>query len=72
MQIILNKLNEILQYVRGHNPTRYIDINEVAELCQISKSTIRRQVDKGSLKCSKKLGKMLFQVEEIERWLSSK
>ncbi len=69
MQIIINKLNEILQYVRGHNPTRYIDISEVAELCNISKSTIRRNVDSGSLKCSKKLGKLLFRVQDVESWL---
>ena len=70
MQIILNKLNEILSYMKGHNPTRYIDINEVVELCNISKSTIRRNVQSGSLKCSQKLGKMLFKVEEVERWLN--
>ena len=71
MQIILNKLNEILSYMKGHNPTRYIDINEVTELCNISKSTIRRNVQSGSLKCSQKLGKMLFKVEEVERWLNN-
>ena len=71
MQIILNKLNEILSYMKGHNPTRYIDINEVVELCNISKSTIRRNVQSGSLKCSQKLGKMLFKVEEVERWLNN-
>jgi excisionase family DNA binding protein len=70
MQIILNKLNEILELVRGTNPSRYMDINEVAEVCNISKSTIRRNVQKGSLKCSQKLGKMLFKVQEIERWLN--
>ena len=70
MQMILNKLNEILELVRGTNPSRYMDINEVAEVCNISKSTIRRNVQKGSLKCSQKLGKMLFKVQEIERWLN--
>ena len=49
---------------------RYIDINEVSELCSISKSTLRRNVQKGSLKCSQKLGKMLFKVEDVERWLN--
>jgi excisionase family DNA binding protein len=57
--------------MKGHNPTRYIDINEVVELCNISKSTIRRNVQSGSLKCSQKLGKMLFKVEEVERWLNN-
>ena len=70
MKLIINKLNEILGYVKDTNPNRYIDINEVSELCSISKSTIRRNVQKGSLKCSQKLGKMLFKVQEIERWLN--
>ena len=69
MQVILNKLNEILSYMKGHNPTRYIDLNEVSELCNISKSTIRRNVDSGNLKCSKKLGKLLFRVQDVESWL---
>ena len=70
MQIILNKLNEILKYVKGSNPSRYMDINEVAELCNISKSTIRRNVSSNSLKCSQKLGKMLFKVADVETWLN--
>ena len=69
MQVILNKLNEILSYMKGHNPTRYIDLNEVSELCNISKSTIRRNVKNKSLKCSQKLGKMLFRVQDVESWL---
>ena len=69
MQLILNKLNEILKYVKGSNPSRYMDINEVADVCNISKSTIRRNVQKGSLKCSQKLGKMLFRVQDVESWL---
>jgi len=70
MQLILNKLNEILAYVRNTNPTKYIDINEVSEISGVSKSTIRRNVQKGSLKCSNVTGKTLFKVKEVERWLN--
>ena len=70
MQLILNKLNEILTYVRNTNPSKFIDINEVSEISGVSKSTIRRNVQKGSLKCSNVTGKTLFKVEEIERWLN--
>ena len=70
MQLILNKLNEILAYVRNTNPSKYIDISEVSELSGVSKSTIRRNVQKGSLKCSNVTGKTLFKVEEVERWLN--
>ena len=70
MQLILNKLNEILNYVKETNPSKYIDINEVSELSGCSKSTIRRNVKKGSLKCSNATGKTLFKIEEVERWLN--
>ena len=31
MQIILNKLNEILAYVKGHDPSSYMTIKEVSD-----------------------------------------
>jgi excisionase family DNA binding protein len=71
--LILSKLNEILSYLKeGENtkPLRYIDINEVSELCSISKSTIRREVKSGKLKASNNLGKMLFKTSDVEAWLN--
>jgi len=70
MQLIINKLNEILNYVRKTNPSKYISINEVSELSGLSCSTLRRYVQKGSIKCSKATGKLLFKVEDVERWLN--
>jgi len=70
MQIILNKLNEILQYVKGHDPSRYMTIKEVSDFCQISDSTIRRNVQKGSLKCSNATGKLLFRVRDVEAFIN--
>jgi len=69
MQAVLQKLDEILKHVKPINVERYMDINEVSELCSVSKSTIRREVNKGSLKCSKRLGKLLFKISEVESWL---
>ena len=71
MQLILNKLNEILAYVRNTNPSKYISINEVSELSGLSCSTLRRYVQKGSIKCSHATGKLLFKVEEVERFLNN-
>jgi len=71
MQLIINKLNEILNYVRKTNPSKYISINEVSELSGLSCSTLRRYVQKGSIKCSNATGKLLFKIEEIDRFLNN-
>ena len=71
MQLIINKLNEILSYIKKTDTSRYVDINEVTQLSSCSKSTIRRQCKNGNLKASKKLGKLLFKVSDVEKWLSN-
>ncbi len=71
MQVILNKLNEILSYVKQNDPSRYIDINEVSKFCGISKSTIRRNVKNQNLKASNTTGKLLFKVQDVEEWLNN-
>ena len=71
MQAVLQKLDEILKYVRTTDVERYMDISELTEICSVSKSTIRREVKKGSLRCSKTLGKMLFKVSEVDSWLNN-
>ena len=70
MQLILNKLNEILSHIKDNDKSRYIDINEVSELCSISKSTIRRNVKSNQLKASDTTGKLLFKVSDVEDWLN--
>ena len=70
MKIILNKLNEILTYIKKNDPSRYIDIKEVSKFCGVSKSTIRRNVKEKSLKASTKTGKLLFKISDIEKWLN--
>jgi excisionase family DNA binding protein len=71
MQLIINKLNEILEFVRKTNTSRYIDINELTEYANVSKSTIRRNVTSGTLKASKSTGKLLFKVDDVEAWLNN-
>ena len=71
MQLIINKLNEILEFVRKTNTSRYIVINELTEYANVSKSTIRRNVTSGTLKASKSTGKLLFKVDDVEAWLNN-
>ena len=49
---------------------QFLSINEVSNLTSLSASTIRRAIDKGELKCSKKLGKLLFQESDVRKWLN--
>ena len=72
MQIILQKLDEILDFVKTNNTERWMDIHEVCELTTVSPSTIRRTVKKGALKCSNATGKLLFKVSDVESWLNNK
>ena len=49
---------------------QFLSINEVSNLTSLSASTIRRAIGRGELKCSKKLGKLLFQESDVRKWLN--
>ena len=75
MQIILQKLDEILNHINintSSKPERWMNIKELCELTSLSKSTIRRNIYKGALKCSNATGKLLFKVSDVESWLNNK
>jgi len=63
------QLDRIEKKVDGNFSNKYLNINQVSQFVSLSPSTIRRAVDKGELKCSKKLGKLLFLESDIRRWL---
>jgi len=67
----LEILNEIKSLIKTSGTTKWLDIREVSNQTNLSKSTIRRAVQTGELKCSKRTGKLLFKVEDIERWLNA-
>ena len=63
------QLNRIEKKIDGKIPNRYLDINQVSNMTCLSVSTIRRAVQIGELKCSRKLGKLLFKIDWVEKWL---
>ena len=67
---IIERLDRIEKKIDEKSPNRYLDINQTADFTSLSVSSIRRAVSKGELKCSKKLGKLLFQESDIRRWLN--
>ena len=70
MNRVIQKLNEILSLMKGNDPSRWMDITETSQYTGVSKSTLRRNVQTGSLKASSKTGKMLFKISNVERWLN--
>ena len=66
------QLDSIEKKVDGKYSRKFLDINQVAHLTSLSQSTIRRAIARGELKCSKKLGKLLFKVEWVDNWLGDK
>ena len=58
---IKEQLERIEKKIDGNFKDQFLSINEVSKLTSLSPSTIRRAVMQGKLKCSRKLGKILFQ-----------
>jgi len=67
---IREQLDRIEKKLDGSFKNQFLSINEVSKLTSLSTSTIRRAIDRGKLKCSKKLGKLLFQESDVRRWLN--
>ena len=70
IQSVLERLERIEKKIDGKLSNRYLDINQVSYMTSLSVSTIRRAVQIGELKCSRKLGKLLFQESDVRRWLN--
>ena len=68
-QNLIERLDRIEKKLDGKLSSRFIGINQVSEFTSVSTSTIRRAIAKGELKCSTKLGKLLFQESDIRKWL---
>ncbi len=67
---IREQLTRIEQKLDGQFTDKYLDINQVSTLTSLSLSTIRRRVSLGELKCTKRLGKLLFKQSVVEDWLN--
>ena len=67
---IREQLERIEKKLDGNFKNEFLSINQVSKLTSLSTSTIRRAISKGQLKCSKRLGKLLFQESDIRRWIN--
>ena len=67
---IREQLERIEKKLDGRFSNKFLSITEVAKLTSLSVSTLRRLVAKEELKCSKKVGKLLFQELDVRKWLN--
>ncbi len=67
---IREQLERIEKKLDGNFKNQFLSISKVSKLTSLSPSTIRRAIAKGELKCSKRLGKLLFQESDIRRWIN--
>ena len=68
---IREQLERIEKKLDGNFKNKFLSINQVSKLTSLSPSTIRRAIARGELKCSKRLGRLLFQESDINKWLTS-
>ena len=66
---IREQLERIEKKLDGTFSNKFLSINQVSKLVSLSNSTIRRSISNGSLKCSKKSGKLLFLESDIRKWI---
>ena len=67
---ILEELKEIKSLINQNNNKGYMDMIQIVDYTSLSGSTIRRAINKGNLKVSRKTGKLLFNIEDVTRWLN--
>ena len=67
---IREQLERIEKKLDGSFKNQFLSINEVSKLASLSRSTIRRAVARGELKCSRTSGKILFQESDVRKWLN--
>jgi excisionase family DNA binding protein len=68
-EIIIEKLEELTKAVNLKLKDKWINTEEVCDYTGLSESTIRRAIQKGSLKVSRRTGKNLFRVSWIDGFL---
>lgn len=67
---ILEKLDSIEKKLSNRLNDKWLNIKQVCECTTLSESTIRREIQKGKLKVSRRVGRLLFNTNDIKKWLN--
>tara|TARA_Y100001970_G_C13528020_1_gene506274 strand:+ start:305 stop:538 length:234 start_codon:yes stop_codon:yes gene_type:complete len=68
---IKEQLDRIESKIDGNINNKFLDIKQASNLTSTSASTLRRAVKRSELKCSRRLGKLLFLESDIRKWLEN-
>jgi len=67
---IQEQLERIEKKLDGSFKNQFLSIIQISNLVSLSPSTIHRAMNLGTLKCSKKHGKLLFLESDVRGWLN--
>ena len=67
---IMERLDRIEKSIGNNQISNLMTIKQIEEYSQLSSSTIRRHLIKGTLKPFKDEGKKLFRKSDVDRWLN--
>jgi len=68
---IIERLTKIEKAIGDDKVPNLMTLKQVIEYSQLSQSTIRRSLIKGTLKPFKDKGKKLFRKSDVDRWLNN-
>ena len=67
IKIQLSNIERLVEQIVIHD--KWITIKDAVDYSSTSESTLRREINKGTLKCSRRTGKILFRRSAIDEWL---
>ncbi len=66
---IVEMLAELKSMMHSYHLNKWMDMRQVTAYSSLGESSVRRAIDSGRLRVSKKTGKLLFRREWIDRFL---
>lgn len=67
---VFEELTDIKRIIEGKTGNQWLNIDEACNYTSLSQSTIRRAIKRGELKVSRRTGRLLFKLNDIDRWLN--
>ena len=66
---VLERLDRIEMSLEKNQTPKLMTIRDIMSYCSLSETTIRRHIQRGTLKPFKENGKKLFRKVDVDKWL---